>query len=46
VTQILNFKVVTDVNVTNVRPPLEDDVEVITTSLANTSPGETPPQRP
>lgn len=46
VTQILNFKVVTDVNVTNVRPPLEDDVEVITTSLANISPGDTPPRRP
>lgn len=37
VTQIVNFRVVTDLNVTNVRPPLEDDVEVLTTSLANTS---------
>lgn len=39
VTQIVNFRVVTDINVTNVRPALEDDFSVITTSLGNTSPG-------
>jgi hypothetical protein len=38
VTQIVNFRVVTDINVTNVRPASGDDVNVITTSLGNTTP--------
>lgn len=45
VTQIVNFKVVTDVNVTNERPALEDDTDVITTSLGNTTPGAGVPRQ-
>jgi hypothetical protein len=42
----VNFKVVTDVNVTNERPVLDDDVSVLTTSLSNTTPiGAVPDQR-
>lgn len=43
VTQIVNFRVVTDVSVTNVCPALDDGVEVITTSLGNSTPGDIPP---
>jgi hypothetical protein len=45
-TQIVNFTVVTDIRVTNARPELGDDVSVITTSLGNITPGDTPPPRP
>jgi hypothetical protein len=43
VTQILNFRVLTDVSVTNVRPALEEGVEVITTSLRSSTPSDPPP---